>query len=44
MSWVVPTILPEPITDPDPEKARKAIAVMMQMKKLDIETLRRAAG
>jgi predicted 3-demethylubiquinone-9 3-methyltransferase (glyoxalase superfamily) len=45
VSWqVVPTLLPELICDPDADKARKAIAAMMQMKKLDIETLRRAAG
>ena len=45
VSWqVVPTILPELISDPDADKARKAIAAMMQMKKLDIETLRRTAG
>jgi predicted 3-demethylubiquinone-9 3-methyltransferase (glyoxalase superfamily) len=45
VSWqVVPTILPELISDPDADKARKAIAAMMRMKKLDIETLRSAAG
>lgn len=40
---VVPAILPELIADPDPGKARKAMAAPMRMKKLDIEAPRRAA-
>lgn len=45
VSWqVVPTLLPELTSDPGVAKARKAIAAMMEMKKLDIETLRRAVG
>jgi hypothetical protein len=44
LAQVAPTILPELISDADPDKARKAIAAMMRMKKPDIETLRRAAG
>ena len=36
-------MLPELISDADPDKARKAIVAMMRMKKPDIETLRRAA-
>ena len=43
VSWqVVPTILPQILTNPDPEKAQRAMKAMMQMKKLDIEALQRA--
>jgi len=43
LSWqVVPRILPELITDPDPEKANRAMAAMMQMTKLDIAGLKHA--
>lgn len=43
LSWqVVPTILPELISDPDPEKSQRAFLAMMQMKKLDIAGLQRA--
>ena len=43
MSWqVVPTILIEMMTDPDPEKSQRAMAAMLQMKKLDIDKLKRA--
>jgi hypothetical protein len=42
VSWqVVPTILPELISDPDADKARKANAPMMQMKN---RTSRRCAA
>ncbi|MDX6385530.1 MAG: hypothetical protein QOK48_3103 [Blastocatellia bacterium] len=41
LSWqVVPTILPELMKDP--EKGQKAMAALMQMKKIDIETLKQA--
>jgi predicted 3-demethylubiquinone-9 3-methyltransferase (glyoxalase superfamily) len=44
LSWqVVPKILPELLMDKDPEKAKRAMAAMLQMKKLDIATLERAA-
>ena len=44
LSWqVVPTALPELLSDPDPERANRAMAAMLQMKKLDIATLRAAA-
>lgn len=44
LSWqIVPAILPKLITDPDPEKARRAGAAMMKMKKLDVAELIRAA-
>jgi predicted 3-demethylubiquinone-9 3-methyltransferase (glyoxalase superfamily) len=43
LSWqVVPTVLLEMITDPDREKADRAMEAMMQMKKLDIAALERA--
>jgi len=44
LSWqIVPTRLTELLTDPDPEKARRVMQVMLQMKKIDIATLERAA-
>jgi predicted 3-demethylubiquinone-9 3-methyltransferase (glyoxalase superfamily) len=44
VSWqVVPRVLPELLSDPDPERARRAMGAMLQMKKLDIAALRRAA-
>ena len=37
LSWqVVPDRLPELMTDPDPEKARRAMEAMLKMKKIDI--------
>lgn len=36
-------MLEELITDPDTAKAERAFAAMMQMKKLDIAALKRAA-
>ena len=43
MSWqVVPTILTELLQDKDGEKAKRVMAAMLQMKKLDIAALRRA--
>jgi predicted 3-demethylubiquinone-9 3-methyltransferase (glyoxalase superfamily) len=45
LSWqVVPKALIELITDPDPGKAQRTTQAMLQMKKLDIEQLRRAAA
>lgn len=45
VSWqVVPIQLIELLSDPDPEKARKAMQAMLQMKKIDIATLRKAAA
>jgi predicted 3-demethylubiquinone-9 3-methyltransferase (glyoxalase superfamily) len=44
VSWqVVPTVLPELLSNPDPEKAQKVMAAMMQMGKLDIAALQNAA-
>lgn len=43
LSWqVVPTILAELLGDKDPEKAQRVMKAMLQMKKLDIETLKQA--
>jgi predicted 3-demethylubiquinone-9 3-methyltransferase (glyoxalase superfamily) len=44
LSWqVVPTGMEELFADPDPERARRAMEAMLQMGKLDIAALRRAA-
>ena len=43
VSWqVVPTVLTEMLLDKDAEKAKRVTHAMLQMKKLDIETLKRA--
>ena len=43
VSWqVVPTILPELISDPDPVKSQRVFSAMLKMKKIDIAELRRA--
>jgi predicted 3-demethylubiquinone-9 3-methyltransferase (glyoxalase superfamily) len=43
VSWqVVPTELTAMVTDPDPEKAKRATEAMLSMKKLDIAALRKA--
>ncbi|MDC0715596.1 VOC family protein [Nannocystis bainbridge] len=45
VSWqVVPDALFEVLGDPDPARAKRATAAMMQMKKLDIDALRQAAA
>jgi predicted 3-demethylubiquinone-9 3-methyltransferase (glyoxalase superfamily) len=44
LSWqVVPTVLAELMTDPDKEKAGRAMEALLKMKKLDIAELQRAA-
>ena len=44
LSWqVVPAGMEEVFTDPDPERARRAMEAMLKMRKLDIGALRRAA-
>lgn len=44
VSWqVVPDALFELISDPDPAAAQRATAAMLQMRKIDIDGLRRAA-
>jgi predicted 3-demethylubiquinone-9 3-methyltransferase (glyoxalase superfamily) len=43
VSWqIVPTILPELLNDPDPEKAQRVTEAMLQMKKIDIDALKQA--
>ena len=44
LSWqVVPKRLMELVTDPDPERGQRAMAAMLQMRKLDVAELERAA-
>ena len=43
LSWqITPTVLAEMMQDEDPEKANRAMQAMLQMKKLDIATLKQA--
>jgi len=43
VSWqITPTILLRMLEDKDPEKARRVMAAMLQMKKISIEPLKRA--
>jgi predicted 3-demethylubiquinone-9 3-methyltransferase (glyoxalase superfamily) len=45
VSWQVnPTILGELLGDPDPAKSRRVMEAMLQMKKIDIDALKRAAA
>jgi predicted 3-demethylubiquinone-9 3-methyltransferase (glyoxalase superfamily) len=45
VSWqVVPRELFELLSDPDPERARRATHAMLRMTKIDLAELRRAAG
>jgi len=39
----VPTILGELLSHPDPEKSRRVMKAMLQMKKIDMEALKQAA-
>ena len=44
LSWqITPTALIELVTDPDPAKAGRAMAAMMQMTKIDIAKIKEAA-
>jgi predicted 3-demethylubiquinone-9 3-methyltransferase (glyoxalase superfamily) len=44
LSWqVVPTALPELLGDPDPGRASRAMQAMLQMGKIDIAAMRKAA-
>jgi predicted 3-demethylubiquinone-9 3-methyltransferase (glyoxalase superfamily) len=43
LSWqIVPVVLIELLSDPDPEKSRRVMEAMMQMTKIDIAKLRQA--
>jgi predicted 3-demethylubiquinone-9 3-methyltransferase (glyoxalase superfamily) len=45
LSWqIVPTALPELLADPDPERAQRVMQAMLQMGKIDIAELQRAAA
>jgi predicted 3-demethylubiquinone-9 3-methyltransferase (glyoxalase superfamily) len=42
-SWqVVPSVLPEMMRDPNPEKSGRVMEAMLRMKKIDIDELKRA--
>jgi predicted 3-demethylubiquinone-9 3-methyltransferase (glyoxalase superfamily) len=44
LSWqIVPTALPRLLSDPDPERARRVMEAMLQMKRIDVAELERAA-
>jgi predicted 3-demethylubiquinone-9 3-methyltransferase (glyoxalase superfamily) len=43
LSWqVVPTVLSKMLQDKDPEKSKRVMKAMLQMKKIDIKTLQQA--
>lgn len=43
VSWqIIPTRLMELVSDPDPERARRAVEAMLQMQKIDVATLEAA--
>jgi predicted 3-demethylubiquinone-9 3-methyltransferase (glyoxalase superfamily) len=45
LSWqIVPTVLPQLLGDPDPEKSQRVMQAMLQMKKIEIADLERAAA
>ncbi len=45
LSWqVVPDRLPKLLSDPDPEKSQSAMRAMLEMKKIDIAAIERAAA
>jgi predicted 3-demethylubiquinone-9 3-methyltransferase (glyoxalase superfamily) len=45
LSWqIVPRVLVEMLNDPDAKKSQRVMAAMLKMKKIDIETLKRAYG
>lgn len=44
LSWqIVPTALPELLGDPDPDRARRAMAAMLAMTRIDVAAMRAAA-
>jgi predicted 3-demethylubiquinone-9 3-methyltransferase (glyoxalase superfamily) len=43
LSWqIIPTILGELLSDPDPEKSKRVMKAMLKMKKIDIKALQEA--
>jgi predicted 3-demethylubiquinone-9 3-methyltransferase (glyoxalase superfamily) len=45
VSWqIVPTVLPELLDDPDPDKSQRVMQAMLKMKKIDIDALEQAAA
>jgi predicted 3-demethylubiquinone-9 3-methyltransferase (glyoxalase superfamily) len=43
VSWqIIPAALPELLNDPDPERSKRVMDAMLQMKKIDVEALQRA--
>ena len=45
VSWqIVPTRLPELLSDPDQEKSQRVMRAMLEMKKIEIDALERAAA
>jgi len=43
VSWqIVPTALNELMSDPDPEKSQRVMKAMLEMRKIDIEALKKA--
>jgi predicted 3-demethylubiquinone-9 3-methyltransferase (glyoxalase superfamily) len=45
LSWQInPTVLGEMLNDPDPAKAQRVMKAMLQMRKIDIKSLRQAYG
>jgi predicted 3-demethylubiquinone-9 3-methyltransferase (glyoxalase superfamily) len=44
LSWqIIPTELPKLLGDPDPGRSQRAMQAMLQMQKIDIEAIRKAA-
>lgn len=43
VTWqIIPSVLPELLTDPNPDKAARAMEALMQMKKIDVTALQSA--
>src|SRR5262245_28444174 len=44
LSWqIIPSILGELLSNPDPQKSKRAVEAMLKMKKIDIEALKQAS-
>jgi predicted 3-demethylubiquinone-9 3-methyltransferase (glyoxalase superfamily) len=45
LSWqIVPTVLAEMLVDPDPQRSKRVMEAMLQMKKIDVARLEEAYG